>query len=52
MKVLHIINAVAWAVNAILWFFFAKVPFMGFASVTAAVAAVYLARQSDYVYYR
>jgi hypothetical protein len=53
MRFLHAVNAVAWGMNAVLWFLYAHSAFMGFTSLVAMGAAIYLARQSpDYIYRR
>ena len=47
MKFLHVMNAVAWLANAIVWAVYARIPFMAIASGMACVLALYLARQEQ-----
>lgn len=47
MMFLHVLNAVAWLANAIVWATYARVPFMAVMSGVACVLALYLARQEQ-----
>lgn len=44
MKFLHVVNAAAWAANALVWFAYAHVPAMAIASLLATVTALWMAR--------
>ncbi len=52
MRFLHAVNAVAWGINAVLWFGYAHSSFMGGTSLVAMVGAFYLARQAPAYEYR
>jgi hypothetical protein len=47
MTILHVLNAVAWGANSVLWFGYAHVPMMGVASGVAALIAAYMAWRAD-----
>lgn len=47
MKFLHVLNAVAWLANAIVWATYARVPFMAVVSGMACLLALYLAREEQ-----
>lgn len=43
MTLLHIINAIAWGANTVVWLLYTGSVFMGLASAVAAGAAIYMA---------
>lgn len=43
-KFVHLFNAFAWLVNALLWTFYARSYFMGFASLAAVILSWKLAQ--------
>lgn len=45
MKLLNLLNAFLWLVNALLWAAYAHVPLMACASIGAAVGSYWLSRE-------
>ena len=47
MTAIHVINALAWFANTVVWIGYAGSPFMGVASAAATLTACYLAWSAE-----